>query len=445
MSAAELNLEDWFDSEAPVEGPRASLPERVSVAREECVRCISRARETIGAVLSDDRIAGANFPPLPSIGSGVASPADLALRLRTIYLDPMKALVFNGEASLRLPVGGKALNRVTRRLCEAAEELRAVEAEVALAAAELADTCPGFPADLYGRAAPAAALFRQWQGTSPRVSDPALLRLLQSAELGEPLQLALFVCPPMEYVRLGSAAPEEFVGLDMQHSVLARLVRRLRTLLAGLEQSDIPFDITAIIGDTDEDDYLWPVLPAPRVDKALVDQRRERLSAHLFDYLTEPCGAAPRLAARDSVRVLRLSAMPRSEAARRIRAHIAADPSAHFDAVDRADEVAMMKKLWKPGSYYDGLPRPLDNALDRIVARKFASYAMQGVQLWELEPNLLLLQTERPPRLRTKMLDAGRRLLGLPELPMLQFFGAAPPHPCALTSYTLEVGLEEPG
>ena len=81
-----------------------------------------------------------------------------------------------------------------------------------------------------------------------------------------------------------------------------------------------------------------------------------------------------------------------------------------------------MKELWQPGSYYDGLPQPDDVGFLRIIVEKFATYAMQGVFLCDHDPRLILIQAERPPLLRTRMLNAGRRHLWLPELPMVQLY-----------------------
>ena len=78
-----------------------------------------------------------------------------------------------------------------------------------------------------------------------------------------------------------------------------------------------------------------------------------------------------------------------------------------------------MLELWGAGDYYDGLPQPDAAGLEQIVVRKFAAYAMQGVFLNASEPNTILVQTERPALLRTRMLNIGRVFLNMPKIPAI--------------------------
>lgn len=215
----------------------------------------------------------------------------------------------------------------------------------------------------------------------------------------------------------------------MHGSVLSRLAGRLRGLFRALESAGVAFELRVLIGDTDEDDYLWHTIPAPaRLDRAALEARRERLADAVEEYLTAAAPGAPdarpRVVRRGDVVVQRLSAMTPSPQCRQVYASVLAAPLEHFRQRDIQAESAVMRGLWRRRGYYEGLQEPGARCLADIVVRKFATYAMQGRLLRDIEPDLVLVQCERPPLLRSRMLNAGWNVTGCSPLPTVEFFEA---------------------
>ncbi|WP_414169052.1 hypothetical protein ACMATS_24465 [Streptoverticillium reticulum] len=394
---------------------RRGLGDDMASARVLLTQRIAEARDVIDVVLANPPAVPCALPELAPPAASVVREESLAeyaeFLLRT-RLDPFKSAVFNGADSVRLAVSGKRLKKVSRRLHEALEEFTARSEPVAGLAADLAADYPGHTDVTYAQAAAALLVLGEWDRTH-RAPTPAMKRnVLGSIARDGKLRLALFVCPPVDFSRLSGDKPELYIRDHMHGSVLSRLTDRLHTLFRGLEGARVGVELRTFVGDTDEDDYLWHgVTPPAHLDRQALDARREQLVGAVARYLSEEIpgseGHHPRVLRAEAVRVERLSAVVPSAAAEGIRAAVSETPLDFFDAQDIEAEMALMRSLWQPGSYYDGLAEPDDETLRRIVVHKFAAYAMQGAVLRDAEPDLVLVQTERPPLLRTRMLAAG--------------------------------------
>ncbi|MFF4697183.1 hypothetical protein [Streptomyces chattanoogensis] len=408
-----------------VEVPRIpGIGDALAAARSLLVQRIEEAREAIGTVLAD---APGDYPALPVRPPDGEPLAHHAHFLLSAYLHPFMSTVFNGEESVRLPVSGKRLKKVTRRLHDAVEEFAARYAPVSALAERLAEEHSGFRAATYERTAAAVLVLTAWDASAVSPTTERARSLLASVERDGRIRLALFVCPPVDFTRINGDRPERYLRDHMHGSVLSRLAGRLRELFRGLDGAGVEADLRTLIGDTDEDDYLWYGVPAPaNLDRLALDARREALLGVVADYLTEEVpgarGEHPRVFGGGTLTVQRLSAIAPSTECRNVYASVLATPYDHFDQRDIEAEKAIMRGLWEPGSYYTGLPEPDDDTLTAIVLRKFATYAMQGRLLRELEPDLVLVQTERPPLLRGRMLNAGWDGTGGGPLPTVDFF-----------------------
>ncbi|MCA9648641.1 MAG: hypothetical protein KC501_01955 [Myxococcales bacterium] len=413
---------------------RSSIGDELASARLDLVQRMEEARQTVEAVLSGlPRGAGEEAEALP----GPLDPGTLPRRevehLLHRHLDRFKQMVFNGGDSVELAVSGRRLKKVSRRLHEVSERFSSLARPIEALAGELSRHRPGHPESSYGRAAIALHVLGEWDAARPdapslesmaAIVDPLLEGLRRDGRL----RLGLFVCCPVDFTHASGPEPERYLGLDMHGSVLSRLAPRLRSLFGDLERAGVELELRTIIGDTDEDDYIWRASPAPAgLDRAALDRRRDALVEVVAEYMAEPVGRAgrpprPRVIAREHNRAFRLSAIPVSARARAIYDAVLEAPQACFDERDVEAELDIMRGLWVPGGYYQGLPPPDPETLRRIVIHKLATYAMQGVVLHEQEPALLLVQCERPSGLREKMLNAGLRRLGLPPLSMVSYF-----------------------
>lgn len=414
---------------APPRPPRAvpripGVGEALAQARALLRRRVDEAHEAVDAVLAE---APGPFPDVPAAPEDRRALEDHAHALLHTYLDPFMAMVFNGEKSVRLPVSGKRLKKVSRRLHDALEGCAAAHRPVARLAEVLADEHPGCRATTYERVSAALLVLAAWDASHRSPAKHLTESLLRSVERDGRIRLGLFVCPPVDFTRISGDRPELYVRDHLHGSVLSRLAGRLRELFRGLEDAQVEVDLRTLVGDTDEDDYLWYGVPAPaHLDRVALDARREALVSAVAEYLTEEVpsarGSRPRVFRGAALTVQRLSAMAPSTQCRDVYASVLADPFTHFDRRDIEAEMAIMRGLWEPGSYYEGLPEPDDATLADIVVRKFATYAMQGRLLRELEPDLVLVQTERPPLLRARMLSVGWDGTGRSPLPTVDFF-----------------------
>ncbi|AXE22217.1 hypothetical protein C0216_01060 [Streptomyces globosus] len=393
-------------------------------ARSLLRRRVDEAHDVVDAVLAE---APAVFPDVPPAPADRRSLEEHARTLLRTYLDPFMALVFNGEQSVRFAVSGKRLKKVARRLHDALEECAAAFEPAERLAGALAEEYPHFLPDTYDGVSAALLVLAAWDASHRHPTRELTESLLRSVERDGRIRLGLFVCPPVDFTRLHGERPELYVRDHMHGSVLSRLAGRLRELFRGLEGAQVEVELRAIVGDTDEDDYLWYGVPAPaHLDRVALDARREALVTTVANYLTEevsaPRGGQPRIFRGTALTVQRLSAMAPSAESRNVYAAVLANPLAYFDRRDVEAEKGIMRGLWEPGSYYEGLSQPDDATLADIVVRKFATYAMQGRMLHELDPDMVLVQTERPPLLRARMLNAGWDQTGRSPLPTVEFF-----------------------
>ncbi|MGW4890098.1 hypothetical protein [Streptomyces murinus] len=393
-------------------------------ARTSLRRRVDEAHQAIGVVLAE---APGTSPEEPPASDDRRSLEDHAHTLLRAYLEPFMAMVFNGEKSVRLPVSGKRLKKVSRRLHDALDACAAAYEPVVDLARSLAEEHPGFRTATYERVAAALLVLAAWDASHRGPTGELTQSLLRSAERHGRIRLVLFVCPPVDFTRISGDQPELYVRDHLHGSVLSRLAGRLRELFRGLEGAQAEVELRTLIGDTDEDDYLWYGVPAPaHLDRLALDSRRQALVTAVGNYLTEEAAGTragqPRVFRGAALTVQRLSAMAPSTECRTVYESVLANPFAYFDRRDIDAEKAIMRGLWEPGSYYEGLPEPDDATLTEIVVRKFATYAMQGRLLRELEPDLVLVQTERPPLLRARMLNVGWDETGRSPLPTVDFF-----------------------
>ncbi|MEU2957153.1 hypothetical protein [Streptomyces xanthochromogenes] len=408
----------------PVVPRLPGIGDALAAARTSLIQRIEEACETIRPVLAERPSDFPALPPTPDDSTALGEHADFLLDR---YLDPFMRLVFNGEASVRLAVSGKRLKKVSRRLHDAVEEFDHACAPLADLAGTLSSEHPGFAPTTYERTAAALLVLAAWDASPAAPTATRTRSLLRSIERDGHVRLALFVCPPVDFTKINSVQPELYVRDHMHGSVLSRLTARLRELFRGLEDARVDVDLWTIIGDTDEDDYLWYGVDAPaHLDRLALDERREALVGAVARYLTEEIpragGNSPRVFDGRNLTVQRLSGLAPSTACRQVYASVLEAPLHRFEPQDIEAEKKIMRGLWKPNSYYQGLPEPDDTTLTSIVVRKFATYAMQGRLLRECEPDLVLIQTERPSLLRARMLSAGWDETGQDPLPTVDFF-----------------------
>lgn len=318
------------------------------------------------------------------------------------------------------PVGvssGK-LNRTTKRLVTAVEEYAELERSESEVVATLKDYFSGFTDEVYRSAAKAILVFSEWD-KDPTAATPTIRAqtlgktLLSSLNESAAVELLLFVCPPVEFGYLNSNEPEQYLRTSMEHSLLSRQVKELGSLISSLDKVGLKSNLQVFIGDNDENDYIFPVLGNPvALNLAALESRRQRLVTATAEYLISKVDALT----QDNLQIISLANYQLSARAEYIRDQVKNDAALFFSAEEFSAERKRMRELWEPGSYYDGIKCPSEIELDQIVKLKFAAYAMQGILAYQENPNLILIQTELPSKLRSKMLNVGRETLALEQL-----------------------------
>ncbi|WP_143074131.1 hypothetical protein [Roseateles sp. YR242] len=326
----------------------------------------------------------------------------------------LKERSFSAEGSWQLPISKKAFRRLVKEALSTPTFSTASGSQEA--ARPTSATPSGLEQDLL-------AWLPAGDGAALAAQASAAATWIRSRQTGpDPLRLAFFVCPPMDYRQLWGPAPESFVLTSVETALLRRHMRRLQDLLAVLVRAGAKVSLLALVGDTDERDYLWRRTGAPVVLRHdVIAQRRELFRAALYEFL-EARMATAGLGASVDIEVRNLSAlMPDTDPG-------AADNDLRqalrdgLQEAELAQEMAFMRSLWRgDDAYYHGLPCPSEPVLLEAVRDKFITYALQGRRLLDLEP-LLLIQTERPPQLRMNMLNAARIHEAQAPLLALQFY-----------------------
>lgn len=338
-----------------------------------------------------------------------------------------KDMVFRDENRVDIGVGGGRVNKVSRRLFCATEGYEAALTAIYLLGGALEERYAGFSPQTYFTAAKAILSIAEWDkmGWGTLEGAPYALNVLRGVEQEGAVSLTLFVCPPAEFGYLRSDEPELYLRTSVQGSLLSAQAPDLRELFVNLKRSGVPIQLNVLIGDADENDYIWPALGKPAaLSEEKLAPRREELAAAVRSYVLDKIAQtkAGQLLSEGQINVISLAATAMPDEAAQTYVRFVEEPQVmgrYLRQFDLQDERDRMLELWQPGDYYDGLPRPEDRQLDDIILRKFAAYAMQGVYLGSAAPNSILIQTERPPLMRTRMMNTGRNVLSMPEIPAI--------------------------
>lgn len=240
------------------------------------------------------------------------------------------------------------------------------------------------------------------------ISTEGQARLQRSLEQEGLVEFGVFTCPPINARLLLSNNPEEYVLTDPAKNNLEKSgsIQLVNKLFRGLSTIGINARLRVIIGDTDEDDYYFPVIPPPpSLENSLCEARKVLYAANLTNKLQQIFPWTTTVDRYSEIDALFDEDLP------------SVDLTDNQTQQDLATEFQQMKQLFSSGCYYEGLPTPTDEELKQIVDLKFQTYGRQGVRLAEFFPNMVLIQNEFPLTLRTRMLNLLTAQLGRERLP----------------------------
>lgn len=223
--------------------------------------------------------------------------------------------------------------------------------------------------------------------------DPlVVIRMARSLREKGCMEFVQFTCPRIDAKLLLGQTPEAYLATNPLGNNFETTVGRLLVVIKALSQAGIDSWINIVIGDTDEDDYLFPVIGEPNLDKKTCEQRK---ATYQRNFIARIGKKYPRL----GLTVDRWSEI------RELYSGVAKQTLASFSEQDVEDEVKRMREIFAKGNYYDGFITPDDTQMRKIVELKFKTYAWQGYVLSRFFPNAVLLQNEFPLKLRTRMLN----------------------------------------
>lgn len=409
-------------------------------------RALEALRDRINTAASLLREATPLIGDLPSLDtqSNFATSPQSA---QTLIRELAALLDLRCQSGAELPISVGRISRALGKLRTAAEAYEPFDSLVYELASAVSEQSPEqYPDRVYLQVAKTLVVLGLWEWENAQVDrdltrHEAIPTLLRNLGRDEPVAFSFFICPPAYYPALCMERPEQYYPTCVEGSFLQSQAPALRDLTERLRRIGVPARIVAVIGDCDEVDYLWPVLGPPSSLTSVsvceaVEERKSQFQEAVFRYL-ERSG----IAAATDISVLRLSrlkppfrAQLDAECANRLDT-IANDPR-WFNERDRYLETQRMEELWAPGSYYEGLPAPSEEQLAEIVRRKFAAYAEEGLLLGGLPgtADSILIQLEKPPLLRNRMLNAAREMRGSPSWPALLLY---PPEDRGTMQYVL--------
>ena len=220
------------------------------------------------------------------------------------------------------------------------------------------------------------------------------------------MELLMFSCPEIKAFWLNTDEPDSFINTEAKvntATVDPKPINQLSRILGAL---DISSRLNIVVGELDEESYIFPVLGNFGVD---VQRLTERRSEYLQSFKSLIAKTYP----GTNLQILSWSEIANSGL-------IVLDklPSLSFIV----DESRRMKDFFKPGGYYDGLPEPNPQQLIQMARLKMQTYTRQGNTLKKLFPNAIGIQNESPALLRTLMINAGLKAEAQETIPYIYPF-----------------------
>ncbi len=207
------------------------------------------------------------------------------------------------------------------------------------------------------------------------------------------VSLFSFSCPEVDFPYLVRGDyPNDYIQTRANKNTLSQNSQKNRQVFSQLEAvSGYPIELICIVGELDEESYIFPILGDFNTNPYELAQRRDQYRADLYRQITK---TYPQI----DVQLYGWSQLkPDNSSSNRFL------PS--YSYIDK--EMSIMKMLMQPDKYYAGALRPNPSQLQQICQLKMDTYATQGLVVKSMFPNAIGLQNEFPMRQRSLMLNAG--------------------------------------
>jgi hypothetical protein len=335
--------------------------------------------------------------------------------------------------------------RARKNFGSAREALEILEHTLSYVSSSFKNKFPNYSQEIYINAAQIYIALFQWRENSCKTLEHAQLNLFNTPEFIKGLlesisktgkiNLLQFVCPPVDFSLLSSPNPEDYFLVSAERSLLSRHISQLSNFITYLNPTGIPIKVSFIVGDNDEEGYIWPYLEKQaKLNKERLDERRRKLVSNIQQYVSKKLHLSEiAVYSLSDLQNVPKKGLDEEDYAKKVYQEIFNHYANYFTPIEVDTEMNRMAQLWMPEGYYSGLPHPNNNeTLKKIVIAKFAAYAVDGVVARDCAPFSLLVQTEFPRELRSKMMNAGRVLLKDGGFPVIYLLGDKEQHKLTL-------------
>lgn len=219
------------------------------------------------------------------------------------------------------------------------------------------------------------------------------------------VQLLMFSCPEIDASLLTTPYPDMYIRTIAGVNTGTADPRPLNRLTEILSALDIPSEQEIVVGELDEENYIFPILGNFNTNEQTLRQNRAEYLASFREQATV------------TFPYTNVNVFGWSEFSQEISGN---DNLPSFRYLD--EEINRMEILFTNGRYYSGLPNPSPDQLFKISMLKMRTYAKQGQTLKEIFPFAIGIQNEFPARLRTLMLNAELLAYRNEPIPMIYPF-----------------------
>jgi hypothetical protein len=216
----------------------------------------------------------------------------------------------------------------------------------------------------------------------------------------------MFSCPEIAPFWLTTEEPELFVNENAKINTATANPRPVNYMTKILTSLDIPSRLNIIVGEQDEEEYIFPVIGNFGIKPEVVNQRRKNYLSSFKNQCKEKFPGV-------EISIAGWSELSKSS------------PTIQEDLLSMQyvdEESERISSFFQPSGYYAGLKIPSLYQLKEISKLKMQTYAKQGWVLKNLFPTGIGIQNEVPAQLRTLMLNALLIGRGRERLPMLYPF-----------------------
>ncbi len=205
------------------------------------------------------------------------------------------------------------------------------------------------------------------------------------------LHVFLFNCLSLDTSQLWSESPESYILTDTAGNNVRGWIEKVVTIAQVIGKYGLRLQVLVVIGDTDQDTYIDPVVGLPSVNGQKVNMYKEEYRRNLVNQLQKYCKDAP-----IDLTVILWNSI---------------DPGIAYynEKISQEmveEEAQRIRENWEANNWYPGIPLPDDETFRKIAYGKICMYAMQGKTITNIFQGMILLQNEFPPVFRTNMLNA---------------------------------------